>query len=167
MLAWLKALFAKPTAKLPPGNKGAWLAIAMTMVAGFEGLYTHAYKDPVGVTTVCYGVTNADRKVRMGDHYTPAECKAMLGEDLPRYKKQVEKCIHVAMPPHRTAAMVSFVYNVGQGNLCKSSVARKMNAGDVKGACEALMLWNKAGGRVLKGLTTRRAAERQDCLRSD
>lgn len=152
---------------MSPGAKGAWLGIALTSVAAFEGLYTHAYKDPIGVTTICYGVTNHDRPVKMGDHYTVAECKDMLADDLQKYKLMVDKCIHVAMPPHRTAAMVSFVYNVGQGNLCKSSVARKLNAGDVKGGCDALMAWNKAGGRVLKGLTTRRALERKDCLRSD
>jgi lysozyme len=139
----------------------------MTIVAGFEGLYTHAYKDSVGVTTICYGVTNYDRPVKMGDTATVAQCKEMLAEDLPRYKKMVDKCIRVSMPPYRTASMVSFVYNVGQGNLCKSSVARKLNAGDVQGGCDALLLWDKAGGRTLKGLTNRRVAERKFCLRSD
>ncbi len=139
----------------------------MTMVSGFEGLYTHAYKDIVGVVTICYGVTNDDRKVHMGDTATVSECKGMLAEDLPRYKKMVDKCIHREMPPHRTAAMVSFVYNVGQGALCKSTVARKLNAGDVRGGCEALMMWNKAGGREIRGLTNRRTAERKECLRSD
>lgn len=171
-LAWLSSLKPTPTppavkAAAPASAKGAWLAIALTVVAGFEGLYTHAYKDSVGVTTICYGVTNYDRPVKMGDTKTVAQCKEMLSEDLPRYKKMVDRVIHVPMPPHRTAAMVSFVYNVGEGNLKKSSVARKINAGDWRGGCEALMLWNKAGGRVLKGLTNRREAERKMCLRSD
>lgn len=174
--AWLKPTPAAAATVPFPGGKpaiaapsatGAWLAIALTMVAGFEGLYTHAYKDPVGVVTICYGVTNADRKVKMGDTATVAECKGMLAADLPKYKAMMEKCIHVAMPPHRTAAMVSFTYNVGQGNLCKSSVARYMNAGEVTKACDALLAWNKAGGRVLKGLDNRRRAERVECKRSD
>ncbi len=156
-----------PNPVVAPTAKGAWLGIALTMVAGFEGLYTHAYKDVVGVVTVCYGVTNYDRPVKMGDVYTVSECKEMLSEDLPRYKAMVDKCIHVPMPPHRTAAMVSFVYNVGEGNLCKSSVARYINAGQPLRGCEALMLWNKAGGRTIRGLTNRRAAERVDCKRSD
>lgn len=156
-----------------PAVAGTWLALAITMVAGFEGLYTHAYKDVVGVPTICYGVTNADRPVHMGDTATKDECKQMLAEDLVRYKAMVDKCIHVAMPPYRTASMVSFVYNVGQGNLCKSSVARGINKGDLHGTrqnplgCDALMLWNKAGGREIKGLTTRRTKERVFCLRSD
>ncbi len=150
-----------------PGAKGAWLAIAITIVAGFEGLYTKAYKDPIGVVTICYGITNHDRPVRMGDTYTKEQCQEFLGKDLEKYKVMMEKCITVPMPPARTAAMVSFTYNVGQGNLCKSSVARKMNAGDVRGACDALLMWNKAGGRVFRGLDRRRAAERQLCLRED
>jgi lysozyme len=137
------------------------------MVSGFEGLYTHAYKDPVGVVTICFGVTNSDRKVKMGDTATKDECYQMLAEDLPRYKAMVDKVIKVPMPPHRTAAMVSFTYNVGQGNLAKSSVARYINAGQPLKGCDALMAWNKAGGKVLNGLTKRRAAEREYCRRSD
>lgn len=158
---------ALPTWLKPSNAPGPWLGLALTMVAAFEGLYTHAYKDSVGVTTICYGVTNVDRRVRMGDHYTKDECKEFLAEDLPKYKAMVDKCIHVPMPPHRTAAMVSFTYNVGQGNLCKSSVARYINAGQPLRGCDALMAWNKAGGRVLRGLTNRRAAEREACRRSD
>lgn len=150
-----------------PGKAGAWLGLALTMVAGFEGLYTHAYKDPVGVVTICFGVTNDDRKVKMGDTATKDECYQMLAEDLPRYKAMVDKVIKVPMPPHRTAAMVSFTYNVGQGNLAKSSVARYINAKQPLKGCDALMAWNKAGGKVLNGLTKRRAAEREYCRRSD
>lgn len=179
-MEWLRNLFARPAAAAPapaPSKAGAWLAIAVVAVAGFEGLYTKAYKDPVGVVTICYGVTNDDRKVKMGDTATVQECKQWLAEDLVRYHAMAKKCIPKldSFPAHRQAAMVSFVYNVGQGNLCKSSVARglNMNPPNLHGTrdhplgCDALMLWNKAGGNVLNGLTKRRAAERVDCLRSD
>ena len=148
-------------------KKAGWGAIAVTLIAGFEGLYTYAYKDIVGVTTVCYGVTNADRPVKMGDHYTKEECQQMLLEDLPKYDSCVLKAIHVPMPDHRHAAIDSFTFNVGCAALAKSSVARKLNAGDVKGGCDALLLYNKAGGRVVKGLVNRREAERKECLRND
>lgn len=162
-------LFKGKTPTRTVGKSGAWVAIALGLVAGFEGLYTHAYKDPVGVVTVCYGVTNADRPVRMGDTYSKAQCEKMLRDDLPRYMAQAKKCIPGIdkFPPHRQAALVSFVYNVGQGNLCKSQVAKRLNQGDVKGGCNALLAWNKAGGRVLKGLERRREAERKLCLRED
>ncbi len=181
--AILAAIFrTKPPVKVPhprpkptvpkgppvPGSKApAWLAIAITIVAAFEGLSTKAYKDPVGVTTICYGITKYDRPVKMGDRYSKEECVQFLKEDLIKYKQMVDRCIKVELPPHRTAAMVSFVYNVGQGNLCKSSVARKLNAGDVKGGCDALLLYNKAKGKKLKGLERRRVAERELCLRND
>lgn len=159
-----------PTAATPgAGTKAAWVALAMTLVAGWEGLYTHAYRDPIGVVTVCYGITNADMKVKMGDRYSKEECKEFLEKALPRYDAQVRKCIPKIdeFPPHRHAALVSFTYNVGQGNLCKSSVARHLNAGRVKQGCDALLLYNKAKGRVLKGLVNRRAQEHEWCLRSD
>lgn len=152
-----------------PAKAGAWLAICVVAVAGFEGLYTKAYRDPVGVVTICYGVTSHDRSVKMGDKVSPEQCQKWLAEDLPKYDAQAKKCIPKldSFPPHRHAAIVSFTYNVGQGNLCKSSVARHLNAGRVKQGCDALMAWNKAGGKELRGLTARRAAERKDCLRSD
>lgn len=167
---------AGPPAPLPaprppgaPGKGGAWVALAMGLVAGWEGLYTHAYKDPVGIVTVCYGITNSDRKVRMGDRYSKEECHQMLAEALPKYNKDVKRCIPAidTFPPHRHAAIVSFTYNVGGGALCKSSVARYLNQGRVKQGCDALLLYNKAGGRVLKGLVNRRAQEHEWCLRSD
>lgn len=170
--------FARPAGAAPapsapaapaPRYAGAWLGLALTLVAGWEGLYTKAYRDPIGVVTICYGVTNHDRPVKMGDKSTPEECKRWLLEDLPRYDAMAKKCIPKldSFPPHRHAAMVSFVYNVGQGNLCKSSVARHLNAGRVQQGCDALLLWNKAGGRELRGLTNRRVDERKWCLRSD
>lgn len=161
------------TPKLTPGRIGAAGAVvsicslAAAFVAPWEGLYTHAYKDSVGVPTICYGVTNADRPVKMGDTASKADCEKWLAEDMPRYKAQVDKCVHVAMPPHRYAAIISFTYNVGGGALCKSSVARKLNAGDVTGGCNALLLYDRAEGQVLRGLTNRRKAEREWCLRED
>jgi lysozyme len=184
MPVWLQALLAwllrKPPAPPPApapeparppsyAGKAAWIALALTLVAGWEGLYTHAYRDPIGVVTICYGVTSADRPVRMGDTYSKEECEKFLEKDLDRYNAQARRCIPKIdeFPPHRHAAIVSFVYNVGEGNLCKSSVARYLNQGDVQRGCDALLLWNRAGGRVLPGLTNRRQAERTLCLRVD
>jgi len=156
-----------PNFKAPINSKGAWLGLALSLVAAWEGLYTHAYKDSVGVTTICYGVTNVDRGVQMGDKVTADQCKKWLAEDLPRYDAEVQKCVHVDMPPHRHAAIVSFTYNVGSGALCKSSVARYLNEGKVQEGCDALLLYNRGGGQYIKGLDNRRHAEREWCLRSD
>jgi lysozyme len=73
-------------------------------------------------------------------------------------------CIKVPMSDGTHAAMISFTFNVGGGALCKSSVARKINAGDLKGGCDSLMLYVYANGKWIKGLENRRRDERRLCL---
>lgn len=154
-------------ASRPSQRKGLTAAVAtlaVTLIGGFEGLYTYAYRDVVGVKTVCYGHIEG---VHMGDHYTVQQCKDMLKDDLPRYEAMVQRCVHVPMPPHRHAAILSFTFNVGGGGLCKSSVAKYLNRGEVQKACDALLQWDRAGGRVIRGLHIRRVKERAECLRND
>lgn len=149
-----------------------WIAVAIPLVAAFEGLYTHPYRDAVGVLTVCYGATAADH-VDLTRSYTPEECKQMLGNDLPKYDAQMRKCLNdkayndLQAHPHRHAAMVSFVYNLGPGPICKGAVGHDLNAGNIKKACDDILAYNRAGGRVLRGLTTRRQQEHVLCLRDD
>ena len=148
----------------------AWVVIAVSVISVFEGFSSHVYRDAVGVPTICYGATAADH-VDLTKTYTKAQCQAILATDIPKYDAQVKSCllpaVYAALPPHRHAALVSFTYNVGGGAFCKSAVARDLNVGDVAGGCDALLLYNHAGGRVLAGLTTRRQEERTLCLRSD
>ncbi|MBN8190431.1 glycoside hydrolase family protein [Salipiger thiooxidans] len=68
------------------------------------------------------------------------------------------------LPYTRDAAYGSFAYNVGVAGAGKSTAVKRLNAGDIAGGCEALTWWNKAGGRVLRGLVARRAEERDMCL---
>jgi lysozyme len=143
------------------------LALAISAITAFEGFRSVGVHDPIdppGVNTICYGYID---KVKVGDRKTKEECKALLATDIPRYDAMVKKAIHVDMPPHRHAAMISFTYNVGGGALAKSSVARHMNAGRTAQACDALMLYVYANGKRLKGLENRRKAERAMCLRTD
>ncbi len=148
------------------GRTAAWLTIAVTLVAGFEGYSGHVYRDPVGVKTICYGQT-ADDGANFSKVYTKAECEQMLGTDLTKYDTMVHSCIKVALPPHREAALVSFVYNVGQHALCSGAVARNINNGNIQAGCKAMLGYNHAGGRTLAGLTRRRQVEEQLCLRND
>lgn len=143
---------------------GRWLVICTVFVAGFEGLYTHAYRDPVGVVTICYGATNDDLPVHMGDSKTAAECKALLSHDLIKYDQRAMRCVTIPVSDERRAAIVSFAYNVGVTGACRSSFMRRLNSGDPN-ACDALLAWNKAGGMVFRGLTRRRQAERQLCMK--
>jgi lysozyme len=146
-----------------PAKAAGWALICVACVAPWEGLWTTAKPDRLAynIPTVCYGETEG---VKIGDHYTKEQCADMLAAKLPRYNAEISKCIHVPISDKTRAAFVSFAYNVGSGGFCRSSAARRLNAGDSRGACDALMVWNRAGGRVVKGLTNRRAAERKLCL---
>ena len=148
------------------GRTAAWITLAVTIVAGFEGFYGHSYRDSVGVKTICYGATAADG-VDFNRTYTKAECQAMLAKDLVKYDEMVHSCIKVDLPPKREAALVSFTYNLGQGALCHGAVAQRLNVGDVAGGCRAMLAYDHAGGRRLTGLTRRRQQEYQLCLQND
>ena len=143
---------------------GGFMALAITIVAGFEGLYPKAYRDPVGIPTICYGHIEG---VRMGDTMTVQQCKDLLATDLVAYDKAMMACVKVPLSPQEHAAYLSFAYNVGTGGWCKSTSLRKLNAGDRLGACDGLLAWNKAtkNGRkiVLPGLDRRRKEERILC----
>lgn len=151
-----------------PVPKGVWLALCVACVSGFEGLRTVAYRDPVGIPTICFGET---AKVSLGDTATADQCKDMLGARLLEFGRQVDKCTpHTVLPPYRKAAVTSFAYNVGVKAYCSSTLARKLDAGDVKGGCNEFSKWvyatNRSGVRIeLPGLVSRRAEERTMCLR--
>lgn len=140
-----------------------WVAAATVFVGGWEGLQLVAYRDVVGVPTICYGET---RGVTMGMKASKAECDAMLADGLMDFAEGVRRCIPFdALPVPTQVAAVSLAYNIGQGAFCKSTVAQRFRNGDRAGACDAFLMWNKAGGVVWRGLTNRRKAERELCLR--
>lgn len=147
------------------GISAAAIALAVPLTAQFEGLWTTAKIDQIGTgrpLTWCYGETEGP--VKLGQRFTKQQCDDMLAAKLPRYAAEISACIHVPISDKEGAAFTSFAYNVGSAGFCKSSAARKLNAGDHVGACNALMAWNKAQGRVVKGLANRRAKERALCL---
>lgn len=133
------------------------MQIAVPLVAKWEGLELLAYRDPVGIWTVCYGET---RNVKPGDRHTEAECRIMLARRLLEFHAALHRYFTAEtrtarLPPTRDAAYVSFAYNVGVSGAGRSTAVRRLNAGDIRGGCEALGWWNKAGGRVLRGLVNR------------
>lgn len=142
---------------------GAAAAAAIALVGVWEGLRLTAYPDIVGKPTVCYGET---RGVHLGDRHTKSECGAMLLASLKRHEAGMRKCLKAPdrIPDKSYVAFVSLTYNIGVGAFCRSTAARRLNAGDIRGACEAAAWFNKAGGRKVKGLVNRRAAERELCL---
>lgn len=131
-------------------------------VGAHEGLRTRAYRDAVGVWTIGYGHTAAagSPTPAAGMTITAAEAEAILARDLAVFERAVEGLAKVPLAQHEFDALVSFAFNLGAANLAGSTLLRKLNAGDRAGAAAEFGRWNKAGGRVLAGLTRRRAEER-------
>lgn len=129
-------------------------------VQSFEGLFLSAYRDPIGVVTIGWGHTNHHLPhFQMGDTWTKEKCEEVFRADMKLFEDEVKKQVKVPLTQGQFDALVSFTYNCGGGNLAKSSLLRKLNAGDYEGAAQQFQYWNKAGGRVLPGLTRRRLAE--------
>ena len=137
-----------------------WAAICAACVGGFEGLRTVAYRDPVGIPTICFGETQG---VKIGDRATEEQCKALLADRVFEYGAAVDKCVTAPMSPQRKAGLTSFTYNVGKSAFCGSTLVRKLNAGDPK-ACSELLRWTRAHGIELPGLVKRRREEYKLCL---
>ncbi|MBA8838355.1 lysozyme [Ochrobactrum sp. RH2CCR150] len=146
-------------------KSSAAMAAAVALVGAWEGVKLVAYPDQFanGLPTVCFGET---RGVKLGDRYTMDECKKMLGSALVDFEMGMRRCLTTPdkVPDKPYVAFLSLSYNIGTGAFCRSSVARYANAGDYRKACDAISLYNRAGGRVVKGLANRRADERKLCL---
>jgi lysozyme len=129
----------------------------------WEGTEYVPYRDVVGVLTVCNGYTGPD--IIPGRTYGKVECDMLLKKELTEHGMGVLKCTKVPLNQNQYDAFASFTYNVGVGAYCKSTLLRKLNAGDYTGACRELLRWDKAGGKVYRGLTKRRQAEMALCLK--
>ena len=132
------------------------------MIKEFERCRLETYKDAVGVPTIGWGHTSmaGPPLVMPGMTITQQQADDILITDLAKYEMAVSKAIKRQPTPNQFAAMVSLCFNVGPGNFRKSTVCRAFNEGDLARSAGAFARWNKAGGKVLKGLTRRREAER-------
>lgn len=143
------------------GAGAAALLLAFTPLQ--EGRVLTTYRDLGGVLTYCDGATE---NARAGARYTPAQCDAQLDRDLERHAAGIAKCMPMArLTDGQKVAFVDAAYNIGVPAFCRSSMARRANAGDMAGACDALLLWRYAGGREVSGLLARRQRERELCLK--
>jgi lysozyme len=133
----------------------------LSILKEFEGLRLNAYKDSVGVWTIGYGHTSmaGEPVVKAGLKITEQEAENILRRDIIKYERAVESKLTRIPNQNQFDAMVSLCYNVGPPNFNKSSVLRFFNAGQDAKAANAFLAWNKAGGRVLAGLTRRRSVE--------
>ena len=171
-VAVLIVLLSIVAARAEPATEAETLAVAVPLVAKWEGKRNEAYLDRIAsppVWTVCYGET---RGVRRGDRYTDTQCTAMLRSGLVQYRNRLHQyydpiTVQKWLPATRDAAFVSLSWNIGTSAAGKSTAVRRLNAGDIAGACEALTWWNRAGKRVVRGLVNRRADERALCLQGE
>ena len=124
---------------------------------GWESLRLSAYLDAVGVPTIGYGRT-AD--VQMGDTCTAEQAEKWLRDEVDETWHAIDQFIRQTLAQHEMDAVVSLTYNVGVGAISKSTLLSRLNNGDFGSAADEFLRWNKAGGKVLAGLTKRRAAER-------
>ena len=127
-----------------------------------EGNKLEAYQDIVGVWTIGVGHTAAagNPKPVKGMRITMAESDAILAQDLATFEKAVNNAVKVDLTQYQFDALVSLALNIGAGAFSKSTLVRKLNAKDYKGAAEQFLVWNKAGGKVVTGLANRRAKEK-------
>jgi lysozyme len=149
-----------------PATEAQTLEIAVPFIAKEEGKRNRAYRDAVGIWTICYGST---RGVHANMVMTDEQCTDLLRIEVAEHRTGLHRyftpvTIAVRLPPTRDAAYTSLAFNVGPAGAGKSTATRRLNAGDIVGGCEALTWFDKAGHRVLRGLFERRKREKALCL---
>lgn len=127
------------------------------LVKSFEGFRANAYRCPAGVATIGFGTTE---NVQMGDTVTEQEAEEMLLNDLTEAARAIDDLVDVQITQRQYDALASLIYNIGREAFRNSTLLRLLNGG--RGVHEVgaqFLRWNKAGGKVLPGLSRRRAAE--------
>lgn len=135
----------------------------LDLVKSFEGLYLKAYKCPAGVWTIGYGHTGKvdGKAICSGMTITKAKATSLLQDDMKTFEKAVTDLVKVKLNQHQFDALVSFAFNCGAGNLKSSTLLKMVNSKNFTAAGDEFLKWNKAGGKVLAGLTRRRKEEKK------
>lgn len=155
-----------------------WLAALVLSAAGLvgiavdEGYSDKAYPDPVlgtKVPTIGFGTTGG---VKMGDTTTPVKALQRKLQDVQGYENALKRCVTVPLYQHEFDAYIDLSYNIGSTAFCSSTLVKRLNAGDYPGACNAILMWRKAGdvdcsapgNKTCSGLWARRQRLRQQCM---
>ena len=132
--------------------------LGMQLIRNFEGFVDHVYKDAVGYPTIGIG-----HLIKAGEVFpekiTEVEANEILAKDLKEAEDAVNTMVKVTLRQNQFDALVSFVFNLGAGNFAGSTLLKMVNASDFNNAAGQFIRWNRAGGKVLAGLTRRREAE--------
>jgi lysozyme len=134
---------------------------SIDLIKSFEGLKLTAYLCPAGIPTIGYGTTKGLTRADVGKKtITQSEATRLLQEDVKRFEGAVAKLVKVPLTENQRGALVSFTYNLGEGNLAKSTLLKRINAKAPTADIEKSWLqWVNAGGKRLQGLVRRRQAE--------
>lgn len=137
--------------------------VGINLITSFEDMVLTAYDDGVGVWTIGYGTTVYPNGIRVkrGDTCTKVQAVSFFQHDLRRFETAVNQAVKVMINQNQFDALVSLTYNIGATALKESTLVKKLNVKDYTGAADQFKVWNIGGGKVLKGLVRRRAAERE------
>ena len=132
------------------------------LICSFEGKRLTAYDDGVGVWTIGFGTTVYPNgiKVMKGDTCTEAQAKTYMAHDLKKFEATVNKAVTVQLNQNQFDALVSLAYNIGTNAFSKSTLVKKLNANDIRGAADQFDVWVNAGGKRMQGLVNRRTVEK-------
>lgn len=131
----------------------------LELIKEFEGVRFEAYDDGVGVWTIGVGHVKG---VKIGDMATEEQVDQWLIEDLADAEDSVNSALKgIPLTQNQFDALVSLTFNIGGGAFSNSTLVKRLKARDIQQAADQFLVWNRAGGRVLKGLQRRRAAERE------
>ena len=131
-------------------------ASALVGIATHEGYVGQAYQDIVGVWSIGFGTTEG---VKPNQTITPVQAISRALTDAQKFEGALKQCVTVPLHQHEYDAYVSLSYNIGSGAFCRSTLVKKLNAGDYDGSCKEILRWNRAGGKEVRGLTIRRQQE--------
>lgn len=126
------------------------------LIKHFESCKLTAYQDSVGIWTIGWGHTGS---VKKGDIWTQGEADNILLNDLDKFEGYVNQYVKVPLTQNQFDALVSWTFNLGPGNLKSSTMLTKLNEKKYDEVPSQMKRWNKAGGKVLRGLERRRNAE--------
>ena len=139
-------------------------AVALVGIAGWEGYKSAAYIPvPGDVPTIGFGTTHG---VKMGDTIDPVTALQRKIRDVEKFEGAIKQCVTVPLFQHEYDAYLSLAYNIGPQAFCRSTLVRKLNAGDYAGACKEILRWDNFRGKPLAGLTKRRQSEYLQCTRN-
>ena len=132
------------------------------LICNFEGLRLKAYDDGVGVWTIGFGTTKYPNGIRVkkGDTCTLDQAKAYMQNDLKSFEQTVNNTVKVPLNQNQFDALVSLAYNIGTNAFSKSTLVKKLNSNDIRGAADQFDLWVNAGGERMQGLVNRRTVEK-------